>query len=260
MQSTQQLRFAEELTLRGAIWALVGMLFGFLFVVIAESVGAGYPEPYGAVLATVGAAALTSLFYGSMRLTVMVANFTFIAMLVYTWQAPATLGLEPLVFIGGGLGMAVGAAYGLKDKRSRVFCAEAKLIAGAVSGIIAGIIGLLATAFFDGVSSAATAIVVAPIAILAYVRIAGWFISRCHHLLPAGVNGAFVGLAVGCVTGLVFLLMAGNLEDGLLGSQSLQNFAGRVADTWGVVVIGCSLVCFPIGVIRGLMKTPWYDM
>ena len=113
---------------------------------------------------------------------------------------------------------------------------------------------------FDGADHAVTAIVVAPIAILAYVKIAGWFISRCHHLLPAVVNGAFVGLAVGCVTGLLFLIMAGTLEEGLLGTRSLQDFAGRVADAWGTVVIGCSLVCIPIGVIRGLMKTPWYDM
>ncbi|MDJ0738758.1 MAG: hypothetical protein QNJ91_03515 [Gammaproteobacteria bacterium] len=259
MQRNTQTNLAEEIILRGAVWSLIGVIFGSLFVLLAEALVARVPEPFDLVLATVGAAALTSLFYGSMRLTVMVANFTFIAMLVYTWQGPSTLDLMPLVFIGAGVGVAVGAAYGFKDKSSRVFCAEAKIIAGAVAGVVAGMLVLIGSLLFDGVTRETLAMVAAPVGVLAYISLAGWFISRCHHLLPTFVDGTVVGLGVGSVTGLVFLIMAGTLDSALLGSEALQRFVGRVEASWGSTVVACALACLPVGVVRAILRVPWYD-
>lgn len=250
----------EEMLLRGIVWALVGAIFGALFVMLAEAVQTRLTSPFYIVLATIGAAALTSLFYGSMRLTVMVANFTFVAMLVHTWQGPETLSLEPLIFIGAGVGMAVGAAYGLKDKTSRIFCAEAKIIAGAVAGGVAGTLALSGSVLLGDAGYVALAMGIAPVGILAYILVARWFISRCHKLLPAVVDGTIVGLGVGAVTGLMFVVMAGTLDEGLFASLALQSYVAQVEANWGPTVIGCALTCFPVGVVRAIIKAPWYDM
>jgi hypothetical protein len=259
MQRKKRLSLKQEIALRGVVWALVGVIFGFLFVLLLEFVRIFVEPPYVFAVAAIGGAALTALFYGSMRLTVLVANFTFVAMLGYVWQAGTPLVIEPLVFIGAGVGLAVGALYGLKDKRSRVYCAEAKIIAGAVSGILGGVLATGLAWLLPAIPVGAVAMVVAPVSVLAYVRLSGWFISRCQHFLPPFVDGAVVGLGVGSVTGLLFLIMAGTLDPKLLAGAELRAFVGRFEAGWGLAVLGCALVCFPIGAVRAWLGIPWYD-
>ena len=259
MQQTTQPSLQQEILLRGGVWALVGVIFAFLFVLLLEFARVFVDPPYAFAAAAIGGAALTALFYGSMRLTVLVANFTFIAMLAYVWQAGAPLGVEPLVVVGAGIGLAVGTLYGLKDKRSRVFCAEAKIIAGAVAGIVGGILAALLAWLVPGIAISVVAMLVAPVSVLAYIRLSGWFISRCQHLLPPFVDGAVVGLGVGSVTGLLFLIMAGTLDPNLLAGEELRGFVDRFEAGWGMTVVGCALVCFVIGAVRAWLGIPWYD-
>lgn len=259
-QSDQDLGLAEDMLLRGVVWALVGAIFGMLFVLFVEVLSGRVMAPFDILLATVGGAAVTSLFYGSMRLTVLVANFTFMAMLVYTWLGPPTLSLMTLVFVGAGVGVTVGAAYGLNDKASRVFCAEAKIIAGAVAGGVAGALALVVWQLFPGLSYPTLAMLVAPVGILAYIMLARWFIARCHHLLPAVVDGIVVGLGVGAVTGLMFVVMAGALDGSLIGAEALRAYVGRVEANWGETILRCALCSIPFGFARAIIRAPWYNL
>lgn len=249
----------EQTVLRGAVWAFIGVFFGFIFVVLMAYLQ-GFATPSFQLLgATAGAAGLTALFYGSMRLTVMVANFTFIAMVFYTW-GNAQLTLEPLIYIGAIVGLVVGAVYGAKDKRSRVFCAEAKIVAGVFSGILASVLGLLAGFLFDGPLLPWAGIIVAPAATLIYVSSAYWFVDRCHRFLPPVLDGALVGLGVGSATGLLFMIMAGTLDPSLLGMPYHQSLVEYVQSTWIGVVAGAAAVCAAIGVLRSVLKVRWYNL
>ena len=58
---------------------MVGAIFGTLFVVLVEIFYVYLPVGAGLLVAAVAAAALTSLFYGSMRLTIMVEEIASIA-------------------------------------------------------------------------------------------------------------------------------------------------------------------------------------
>lgn len=260
MQQSYQVSALEDVVIRGITWAFIGVIFGSLFVALNEFLQGQMPPHAGLLLAIVTAAAITSLFYGSMRLTVMVANFTFVAMLVYVWQGADMLSLQPLIFVGGGVGIAVGAAYGLKDKASRVFCAEAKIIAGTVAGLLCGTLAVVMSHFWGKLPVSTIAMIVAPLGVLAYVQMAKWFISRCHRLLPAVVDGTLVGLGVGTITGLVFVIMAGTLDPELIESAFLRDFVQRVGEHWAITVVGCAAVCFPVGALRSLMKVPWYNL
>ena len=156
MLSGKSYSLIEHALIRGVVWALIGAIFGSLFVMLAATANTHVVSPFDLLLATVAAAALTALFYGSMRLTVMVANFTFITMLVYSWTGPALLDLQPLVFMGGGVGIAVGVAYGYMDKRSRVFCAEAKIIAAIVAGSAVATLLFALVELVDGIPTVAS--------------------------------------------------------------------------------------------------------
>ena len=252
-------RLVQDVLLRGFAWAMVGAIFGTLFVVLVEIFHIYFSVSVGLLVATVAAAALTSLFYGSMRLTIMVANFTFVATLAYTWLGAPHLGLEPLVLVGAGVGIAVGTAYGMYDSRSRVHCADAKIVAGAFAGVFGGVLALLAGQLFENASYTWLAMAIAPVAVFVYVNSADWFITRCHRLLPAAGDGAVVGLGVGTVTSLVFLIMAAMLDPKLLGTDSIAAYVERVEGAWMATVAACALACFPIGALRSVFKVPWYD-
>jgi len=260
MQYPRQASPIEEIAVRGLTWALIGMIFGFIFAVLAEIQGTYLPGPLGQLAAIAAAAALTALFYGSMRLTVLVANLTFIATLVYTWKGSAIFGLEPLVLIGAAIGVLVGATYGWKDKRSRVFCADAKVLAGAAAGVLGGALVLGLEAVIGQLEGAWRAMVLAPLATSIYIALAPWFVRRCRTLLPPILDGALVGLGVGGVTGVLFMVMVGTFAPEMIPSAPLQALVQRVEQAWPGIVVGCSLVCFPVGVARALLKRPWYDL
>ncbi|MCB1772916.1 MAG: hypothetical protein KDI88_04820 [Gammaproteobacteria bacterium] len=260
MQAVESDRLIEQTVFRGLVWALVGVIFALVFVVAAEALRFTSAAPHHLLIAATGSAALTALFYGSMRLTVMTANFTFIAMLVYTWASHGLLALEPLVLVGASVGVVVGTLYGWRDKKSRIFCAEAKIVAGIVSGLLAGSLALAITYFVPAIGFPWLTLVVAPASTLIYVSVAHWFVKRCHHWLPAVANGAIVGLGVGAVTGLFFMVMAGALDPNLLASVELQAFVGRVEAQWPGAVFGCAAVNFLVGAARSVMKVPWYNL
>jgi hypothetical protein len=260
MQVITTAKQVEETAFRGLVWALVGVIFALVFVVAAEALRTVVPVPFHILAAAVGAAALTALFYGSMRLTVMTANFTFIAMLVYTWASSGLLALEPLILVGAFVGVVAGTFYGWHDKKSRIFCAEAKVVAGVISGLLAGLLALGLIWLMPALEYPWLTMIVAPTGTLIYVTVAYWFVRRCHHWLPAIANGAIVGVGVGAVTGLFFMVMAGTLDPGLLATEGLRDFVGRVEQEWIGAVLGCAAINFVVGAVRSVMKVPWYNL
>jgi len=259
MTSTSRMMQLEQTVLRGAIWAIVGVVFGFLFVVLNAYLQAIVSPGLLLFTATVGAAALTALYYGSMRLTVMVANFTFIAMVFYTW-GNAQLTLEPLIYIGAIVGLVVGTLYGAKEKQSRIFCAEAKIVAGVFSGALAAALGYLPGLVFDAPAHLWAAVIGAPVSILIYVTSAHWFVDRCHRFLPPIVNGGLVGTGVGATTGLLFMIMAGSLDPGLLGHAYHLGMVERVESIWLSTIGIAAVACFLIGALRSLLGVRWYNL
>ena len=259
VQPNSRLMQLEETALRAAVWAFVGIVFGFIFVVVSAYLQGVVHPALQLLAASTGAAGLTALFYGSMRLTVMVANFNFIAMVVYTW-GNEQLSLEPLIYVGAFVGITVGAVYGAKDKKSRVFCAEAKIVAGLLAGLMAAVLGLVPLLFVFGLERPWVAMLVGPAATLIYVTTAWWFVQRCHRFLPPVLDGALVGLGVGSATGLLFMIMAGTIDSGLLAGSYHQVVVERVQSTWGVTVAATALACSCVGVLRSLLKVRWYNL
>jgi hypothetical protein len=250
----------EETLFRGLVWTFIGAIFAFLFVVFAEYLRNLVPMPLRIVGATVAAAALTSLFYGSMRLTAVVANCIFIVTLVYVWQKPAGFPMEPLLLIGASVGLLVGALYGALDKESRIFRADAKLVAGLFSGFSVAIPVALLAWFMGEIGYPWIVMLIAPLVVLVYVNSAYWFVNRCCGMLRPLGDGLIVGLGVGGVTALLFVIMAGNLNPELLSLDYHQPFVQRVHEVWGKTIGATAAVCFVVGVLRSILHVRWYDL
>lgn len=250
----------EELFSRGLAWAFAGALFAFIYVAVTELLRAGFSYPWYVIAASIGTGGLTALIYSSMRLSVVVAISTFIATVVYLWIGGATPAMQSLIWIGGGVGMVLGAIYGWSDSRSRVYCADAKLVAGVSSGLLAALLLAVPLVLAGPDRLPWLAMMLAPLAILIYVSSAAWFIRRCQNLVPAVIDGALVGLAIGAVTGLLFMVLAATLEveTGLTGVE--MPFAHRVHEWWIGVIAGSAGLCFLVGVARGILGVKWYDL
>ena len=91
-------------------------------------------------------------------------------------------------------GITVGAVYGAKAKKSRVFCAEAKIVAGLLAGLLAAVLGLVPLLAVSGLERPWVAMLVGPAgwrwvtnrrlwatAIIAPLVAAPWYIYIATH-------------------------------------------------------------------------------
>jgi len=249
----------SESLFRGSIWALVGIIFGFIFVVLHE-----YFHDAGSLClcylyANVAAGALGALVYGSLRLTVIVASNALVVIIGYfLLMTPESSG--PLIFVslGIGTGVIIGAIYAIQVRNSRVFRAEAKIIAGALAGLLASPFALLPSLFLGPIPFPWLTAILCPATGLIYVSIAPRLIRDCCHFLRPSADGAVVGGGVGGTMGLLFWLMTGTIDGGL--APQYASFVAGVADHWPLAVIGASASAFVGGVLRSALGSEWYDL
>ena len=253
------LQFKETL-LRGIIWAFVGAIYGLLFVILNEYLREFTPTALRILLASIGAAALTALFYGSMRLVVIVANVVFIGTLIYIALTTFKASLESLVLLGSTLGFVTGMLYGWGEPGSHIFRADGKILAGLFSGTLAMPLLLIPALWFDEIPYPWSVVVLTPLVVLIYVSVAYWFVDRCCNLLPPIGDGALVGLGVGGVTGMLFMIMAGQLSPELLGLERHIPFISRIHAEAPVAMLGAACSSFVTGIGRGLLQVRWYDL
>jgi len=249
----------KEAVMRGMIWAFVGATFGALYVPLFEFLRQVLPVSPSYVLACAAAAAAGALFYGSMRLAVIVAVFANVAIFVY-FVFFAGGGLPPTyaLAVGAAVGLVVGALYGASVRDSRVFRAHAKLLAGTVAGIGGATLAVLAVALFGEVRLAWLVGVLAPVCGLFYVLVAPRFVERFSHLLPPAVDGALVGAAVGAFLGLAFWVLAGVVLDEV--TAPWDTMTAHIAAQWPGAIIFAALGACMLGLARSVCGLEWLDL
>ena len=252
----------EDMLLRSLAWVFVGLVFGFIFVVSGEVLRGVLGDPWRLPLATVMASTMTSLVYGSMRLTVIVANVLLAVLVLYFAfdDQPGQLTLGRIMLVCAGIGTLVGGLYAWGETRSQVWCADAKIVAGLVAGFPAALLALLLPLFgFDASMTYPWLVaLLGPLAAVVYVRRARWFIAHCHRLLPRVGDGILVGLGVGVVTGLLFLVMAGIF--GIDMGSELSAFFTHVDARLSATLLWSAAGCLVLGLARSFMRVPWYNL
>ena len=265
MQPQLQYQPIGNLGLRGLAWIFAGIIYGFTFVSVAQSTLDAVGPAYNVVLATIVTPALTALIYSSMRLTVVIANVVLVVTLLFTMFGGDSGYLSPhlLIQIPAALGMLIGAWYGWRDRGSRICCADAKILDGLFVGLATSLLTGLAIVLFGSSNAVVYPWLVtclAPLAGALYMATVPWFLRRLNKLLPPAGDGAVVGLGVGILTGLLFVVIAGSFEPDVPGGSGELSFIESIYDVLGTTLIGTAASCFVLGAVRQLLGLPWYRL
>lgn len=246
-----------EALIRGAIWALVGVIYGFLLVVMLHGLPADLFPYLGYPITVITASALGALLYGSMRLTVMVSIYAAIAVAIVFVTYSGTPTLQLLISTGAAIGLLAGTVYGRFVASSRVYRADAKILAGVFAGAIASLSALLPAILFEPLPDFLLAMILCPLTGMLYMAVLPWFIHRYSDLLPPIADGALVGMGAGALMGLLFAIMIGTLE-GYLNPIQEQRVAS-ILHAWPDAALGGALGAFLVGAGRSLFRVPWRD-
>jgi len=138
------------------------------------------------------------------------------------------------ILIGAVVRLIVGTLCGWQEKRSRICCADAKILAGLLAGVSASLFALILGLLFEELVYPKSAMAIAPIAIL--------------------------GLGVGGTTGFLFMLMAASLDPDRLRVTDHLRLMERVQGVWLPIAIGTAASCGVVGVMRSLLRVRWYDL
>ncbi len=246
-----------DLALGAVVWAFVGVIFGFIFVVLNEAfqgLGSRYVQ-YMAASAAAGA--VGALMYGSMRLAVIVAAFVFVGTVTYLSLAPGAVP-ESLIVIAAGVGLIVGGVYGRWVAPSEIARADAKIIAGASSGLVASLLAVAVAIVEGDLSYFWLAAIVCAATGLLYIVSVRWFTSHFSNLLPPIGDGALVGAGMGTSMGLLFVVMAGTLDTPLVAQH--QSLVSGVMEHVPMATVGAALGAFLAAIARSLTGARWQDL
>jgi len=253
------LQNAERLPLvRGAVWAVIGLIYGFVFVLIRAAVPAGLFPMSELVLPAVGTTAFGALLYGSMRLTVIVAIYAIVAVVVAFLFIGRPTHLPSLLVVGGVAGVVVGVWFGWHVKNSFIYRADAKIIAGAVAGLLASTAVVVPALLGVPLPLGLEMLLLAPLSGLLYVGLAPHCVCRLSHLLPPVGDGAVVGLGVGLLMAVLFWIMSGTLEGHLPATE--QAFVDDLVGQWPLAALAAAAGAFMAGSLRAILGVRWYDL
>ncbi len=246
-----------EAMIRGSTWALVGIIYGFLLVVLLHGLPADLFPYIGYPITVIFASTLGALLYGSMRLTVMVSIYAAIAVAILFVTYPGTPSLQLLILTGAAIGLIVGMIYGRYVAGSRVYRADAKILAGVFAGAIASLSALIPAVLFQPLPDFLLAMILCPLTGMLYMSVLPWFIHRCSDLLPPIADGALVGGGAGGLMGLLFAIMIGTLE-GYLDPDE-EHLVAAILNAWPTAALGGALGAFLVGAGSALLRQPWRE-
>lgn len=227
----------------GLIWAYMGVIFGIVFVGLVRF----FEQVPWPVLPEIPAAALSgaigAVFYGSMQLTVFAAMAGTLAS--FGFLALASGPVHPLHMLGASAlgGLLVGAAYGLKFKSSRVYRADAKIVAGLCAGIISSALLSLLFILTGRLPIWATAMMLCGATGFIYSLIVRGLIRHLHDLLPPAGDGAVAGAGVAGFVGLMIWVMVAELHSQYTGPYTAlaHNVLERIPEAAGGAALGGAL-------------------
>ena len=241
---------------RGLVWAFTGALYAAMFVPVFEVTERTLALWLAPVLATVAATAGGALVYSSSQLAVQIAIFSNIAVFVYLIVSGVVVSPLGPTLVGSGVGVVAGAIYGFMVKESRIYRADAKLMAGLVAGAAVSVLGL-GWVLVLGDRLVWLIALLAPISGMVYLKFAGKFVERFAGLLPPFMDGAIAGLVIGGFIGFGLWLAAGvALQDVL---PEWQVAFDRITDLAPGAIAAASITTFVLGTIKALFRLDWGD-
>jgi hypothetical protein len=241
-----------EIIYSGIIWAFVGVLYAALFIPVFEVTQNSIPLWAAAICATVAATAGGALVYSSSQLALMVAmasNFAVFGYLLYSGEMASPI--APIT-VGAGIGCIVGAMYGLIVKESRIYRAEAILLAGIAVGVVVSALSLVWILVFNA-SLTLLVVMLAPLSGLIYVLIVNSFIKRYSDILPPIADGAVAGLVIGGFIGFGLWIMSGIAMDN--AAPQWRDSIASIARSTPIAIAAASVSTLFLGMLYAAFRS-----
>jgi hypothetical protein len=241
-----------EIIYNGIIWAFVGVLYAAIFIPVFEVTQNSIPLWAAAICATVAATAGGALVYSSSQLALMVAmasNFAVFGYLLYSGEMASPI--APIM-VGAGVGFIVGAMYGLIVKESRIYRAEAILLAGIADGVVISILSLLWILVFNA-SVTLLVVVLAPLSGLIYVLIVNRFIQRYSDILPPIADGAVAGMVIGGFVGLGLWVMGAIAMDN--ATPEWRDSIETIVQSTPITIAAASVSTLLLGMLYAALRS-----
>jgi hypothetical protein len=235
----------------GVVWCFVGALYAALFIPVFEVVLRVLPLWAAPVCATVAATVGGALVYSSHQLALLVAifcNFAVFGQLLYSGEIGSPL--AP-VAVGAGMGAIVGSLYGLGVKESRIYSADAKLLASATVGLVVSLIGVV-WVLLSSASLTILVAVLAPLSGMFYELTVNSFIQRYSDVLPPFADGAVAGTVVGGIIGFGLWVMGGIVLVEV--APEWRDTMAVIADSTPVAIAAASASTFVLGMLYGAVR------
>ncbi len=240
---------------RAFIWAFVGAIFALLYVPIFELLHGHLPHLITYLFAAVGAGSCAALVYSSMRLAVIVAGTANVAVLIYLVMVGAEATPHMTMLVGGVLGLLIGALFGAQVCDSRVCQGDAKIIAGALAGLSAGVVTLPLLLVSHQPPLWLMVALQGAVCGVIYIRIASGIIRRYSDLLPPVGDGAVVGLGIGAISALGYWSIATTLLPGV--AQETLDLVAHITAEWPRAVLACAGSAALAGGITATLGSEW---
>lgn len=248
----------QEALIRATIWAIIGSLYGIIFLFIYElSQHLALPLSPLFVAGTL-AGTIAALIYSSMSLAVIVTPITSVVCLFYVVSNGDQISLLNMTLAAAVIGSITGALYGLKAKNSRVFRADAKTLAGVSSGAAVALLIILLNAIAPDISLSVTVAFACLLTGSLYVTLVPFFVHRYHELLPPVGDGAMVGAGTSSFIALLFFVMITGVTPEAAGP--LQALTEQIRNTFPAAAFGGMLGGGLSGFISGMFLRKWQDL
>jgi|GEM_PF-2839159 len=250
---------SREASLRAAIWAFVGTLYGLLFLVaftLADYYRPGLPP---ILIAGTLSGCIAALIYSSMSLAAIVTPISSIAALATVLSVEQSVEIETLLMVAALVGLITGAIYGALVKGSRVYRAEAKTIAGSLAGFIVAVAFHALYQLFPGLPIALMVALMCLSTGALYILFAAWCVPRFHALLPPIGGGALAGAGTSMFIAATLFLMITKVTPEV-ADDILQPLLGDIHDLMPATILGGMLGGAFSGFVKGMMRAKWYDL
>jgi len=246
----------HEILYRGLVWAFVGALYAAMFVPVFEVTNNVLPFWIAPVFATIAATAGGALVYSSAQLAIQTAIFSNIAVFAYLLSQGVVVSPLGPTLVGAGVGTVTGGVYGLLVKESKIYRAEAKLMAGIVAGGAASIIGLVWVVIVDDKLVWLIALL-APMSGMIYLKLTASFVERFSDVLPPVGDGAVAGLVIGAFVGFG-LWLGGAIALEKVVPEWHATF-DRIKDIGLLAIAVASVTTFVMGMVKTALRLNWGD-
>lgn len=248
----------KESLIRALIWSFIGVLYGMLFV-LAYSLAIHFAKDfYPIFIAGTLSGCIAALIYSSMRLAAIVAPLASVASIATIISQGQVVEISYLLIVTGIVGVITGAIYGVMVKSSRVYRADAKTIAGILSGATVSLVFAL---FYEVYPDFPLFFSIALMCLLTgslYVVFAPFCVEHLDNLLPPVGDGAIAGGGTSMFVGLVLFIMVTGVTPESAGE--LAEVTNQVRDFMPAAITGGLLGGGISGFMSGLLQREWLDL